>query len=87
MERKRCNAAEQVRHKKEPKDPNITWLPAEDEEGNVEYKLRLKDPGAARLEQLVRTCITLWNDAVHPVLESSIPSAHSDSVCVIYTLQ
>lgn len=54
LERRRRNAEEQVRHKNEPKDPNITWLPAEDEDGNVEYKLRLKDPGAGRLEQLVR---------------------------------
>jgi hypothetical protein len=39
---------------REALDPDCVWMPAEDEEGNVEYKLRLKDPSTARLEQLVR---------------------------------
>jgi hypothetical protein len=42
-----------IRHKSEPRDPSIRWLLPESEDGNVEYKLRLKDPAAARLEQLV----------------------------------
>eukprot|EP00892_Ulva_mutabilis_P004085 jgi/Ulvmu1/2048/UM120_0044.1 len=40
-------------HKHEPRDPSITWLPQEVEEGNCEYKLRLRDPSCARLEQLI----------------------------------
>jgi hypothetical protein len=33
--------------------PACLRLPAELEEGNVEYKLQLKDPARARVEQLV----------------------------------
>lgn len=46
-------SADQGAHKQEPRDPSITWLPKEIEEGNREYKLRLRDPSSARLEQLV----------------------------------
>lgn len=32
----------------------LEWLEAESDEGNVEYKLRLKDPSTMRFQQLVR---------------------------------
>lgn len=41
--------------RKEVKDPRFQCLPPEEEEGNVEYKLRVKEPNPARLQQLVRT--------------------------------
>lgn len=40
--------------KHEARDPSVTCLGQEDEQGNVEYKLRLKDPHPVRLQQLVR---------------------------------
>jgi hypothetical protein len=48
--------AARKQHQNEPRDESCVWMPQEDEEGNVEYKLRLKDPSTARLEQLVRFC-------------------------------
>ncbi len=34
--------------------PEVVLLEAEDDEGNVEYKLRLKQPNHVRFQQLVR---------------------------------
>ncbi len=34
----------------------LEWLEAESDEGNVEYKLRLKDPSTMRFQQLVHAC-------------------------------
>lgn len=47
-----------MQHQNEPRDATVTWLPPESEHGNVEYKLRLRDPSTARLEQLVCTAQT-----------------------------
>lgn len=43
-----------LRLKREPRDHSVACLGQEDEEGNVEYKLRIKDPHPVRLQQLVR---------------------------------
>ncbi len=42
-----------LRLKREPRDHSVASLGQEDEEGNVEYKLRIKDPHPVRLQQLV----------------------------------
>lgn len=47
---------QRVKLKKEPRDPALRWLSRENEEGNVEYKLRLKDVEGGnpyRIQQLV----------------------------------
>lgn len=47
---------QRVKLKKEPRDPTLRWLSRENEEGNVEYKLRLKDVEGGnpyRIQQLV----------------------------------
>ncbi|GFR43379.1 hypothetical protein Agub_g4451 [Astrephomene gubernaculifera] len=44
---------EALRLKREPKDLSVTCLDQEDEEGNVEYKFRIKDPHPMRLQQLI----------------------------------
>ena len=41
------------RCKKEVRDPSVQCLRPEDEEGNVEYKYKIKDPNPVRLQQLV----------------------------------
>lgn len=53
---KKNQATEQTRKQQqnEPCDSSCVWMPPEEEEGNVEYKLRLKDPSTTRLQQLVR---------------------------------
>eukprot|EP00192_Tetraselmis_astigmatica_P002256 CAMPEP_0117686214 /NCGR_PEP_ID=MMETSP0804-20121206/22300_1 /TAXON_ID=1074897 /ORGANISM="Tetraselmis astigmatica, Strain CCMP880" /LENGTH=1054 /DNA_ID=CAMNT_0005497831 /DNA_START=599 /DNA_END=3763 /DNA_ORIENTATION=+ len=40
-------------YKNESRSSKVEWLPPESEEGNTEYKLRLRDPSAPRFEQLV----------------------------------
>jgi hypothetical protein len=35
----------------------LEWLEPESDEGNVEYKLRLKDPSIMRFQQLVRAAL------------------------------
>ena len=40
--------------KRGPSGATLEWLEAECDEGNVEYKLRLKDPSTMRFQQLVR---------------------------------
>ncbi|KAG2502058.1 hypothetical protein HYH03_000552 [Edaphochlamys debaryana] len=44
---------EALRLKREPKDHSVTSLEQEDGEGNVEYKLRIRDPHPLRLQQLI----------------------------------
>ena len=39
--------------KRGPKAAELKWLEPESDEGNVEYKLRLKDPSTMRFQQLV----------------------------------
>jgi len=39
--------------KRGPSGATLEWLEAESDEGNVEYKLRLKDPSTMRFQQLV----------------------------------
>jgi hypothetical protein len=47
--------------KREARDPGVSSLQPEDEEGNVEYKYRLKEPNPIRLQKLVgaawRQCV------------------------------
>lgn len=42
--------------KRGPSGATLEWLEAESDEGNVEYKLRLKDPSTMRFQQLVHPC-------------------------------
>ena len=42
--------------KRGPSAATLEWLEAESDEGNVEYKLRLKDPSTMRFQQLVHSC-------------------------------
>ncbi|KXZ52069.1 hypothetical protein GPECTOR_10g1092 [Gonium pectorale] len=44
---------EALRLKREPRDHSVTCLEQEDGEGNIEYKLRIKDPHPVRLQQLI----------------------------------
>lgn len=48
----------QVEERKFPRDVDITWLESEIEEGNIEYKLKIKDPNSIRFQQLVKSLIT-----------------------------
>lgn len=58
--------AEKLRHRDEPLDTSVTMLPRETDDANVEYKLRLKDPSQARLQQLVRSpLVPDRSDSVH----------------------
>lgn len=43
-----------IKWKKEGRQADLHCLEREREDGNVEYKLRLKDPNPSRLQQLVR---------------------------------
>lgn len=45
----------QVEERKFPRDVEITWLESEIEEGNIEYKLKIKDPNSIRFQQLVKS--------------------------------
>jgi hypothetical protein len=52
-------AYQRVKLQKEPRDPNVQCLGHEIEDGNVEYKLRLKDHSEGnpyRIQQLVGPC-------------------------------
>lgn len=44
--------------KREARDPSVSSLQQEDEEGNVEYKYRLKEPNPIRLQKLVGAPLT-----------------------------
>lgn len=44
---------ERSKHRREPKDLSLQVLEPEVEEGNIEYKLRIKDPNPIRLQQLI----------------------------------
>jgi hypothetical protein len=47
---------QRIKLRKEPRDPNVKCLSRESDEGNVEYKLKLKDPDTGnpyRIQQLV----------------------------------
>lgn len=57
-EKERCAHLVESHSASEPRDASLKWLPRESEDGNVEYKLRLKDPSPARLQQLVRCALT-----------------------------
>ena len=49
-----------IDERRSPKDGNVDWFDPEVEEGNVEYKLKIKDPNSIRFQQLVLVlcCLT-----------------------------
>ena len=57
---------QRIKLRKEPRDPSMRCLSRENDEGNVEYKWRLKDAHAGnpyRLQQLVRGREGVWGAA------------------------
>ena len=52
-------AGEEEDVKRGTRTPGLEWLEAENDEGNIEYKLRLKDPTTMRFQQLVMPLVLL----------------------------
>ncbi len=68
------------------RDEGAEYIAPECDDGNVEYKLRLKNPSPVRFQQLVRTPLIMWTSACGFASDHCwLSSVFSSSSCILLT--